>query len=293
MIGHRFFLYIIISIFSIGCHSEMEQRKENKKPAENIPTIEKETKMKEENPDEFGFKAGEKPLKNPLSSSGQIMVTIVPDDTTIEGQMYRFEKKSDEWINVGKPIDINVGKNGLAWGKGGELSDNVKRGIFKKEGDGKAPAGIFTIGAAFGNATEKEMKAQGIKLPFLDVADNFYCVDDPESEHYNSIVSTDDVKKDWKSAEEMLRKDDLYDFGIFVNHNTPAKQGDGSCIIIHIWRAKGKPTHGCTAMHKDNILTLLKWIDPSQHPLLIQMTKNEYPQLKDWLDLPSLKKEVE
>ena len=42
------------------------------------------------------------------------------------------------------------GKNGLAWGKG--IADNLDQrdGPVKHEGDGKAPAGIFKLGTAFG-----------------------------------------------------------------------------------------------------------------------------------------------
>ncbi len=263
--------------------------KESKPEKEKEPAhIQTEIEMPEQDPKEFGFKHGQKPLWTPLKGSHQIMITLVPDDTTIEGELYRFEIENEQWKSLGEPYPVSIGKTGLAWGKGGALSDNVKRGIFKKEGDGKTPAGIFNIGAAFGNATQEEMREKGVKLSFLDVADNFYCVDDVKSEHYNKIVSTDKVKKDWTSAEEMLRKDDLYDLGIFVEHNTPVEAGDGSCIIIHIWRGEGKPTHGCTATTRENMMSLLQWLDPQKNPLLIQITKDKYPQLQTWFGLPEI-----
>ncbi len=280
-------LWISLILLLTNCNPAPESPQSNNELPE-IETKKIPEEMPKQDPNKFGFYHGEKPMNNPLLNSKQIMISILPDDVTIEGEMFRFERKNNKWKSQGKPYPVNIGKTGLAWGKGGELSDNVKRGIYKKEGDGKAPAGIFTIGAAFGNETAATMKSKGVKLPFLDVADHLYCVDDVHSEHYNSIVSTEEVKKDWTSAEEMLRKDDLYDLGIFVNHNTPTEAGDGSCIIIHIWRAKGKPTHGCTASSKENILELMQWLDPSQNPLLIQITKEEYPTLKQWFDLPDL-----
>lgn len=273
--------YILVLIILIGCN-------ESKKEPIHHPTTKPSKEMPKEDPKKFGLKAGEKPAENPFLTSNQIMITIMPNEDEIEGKMYRFEKNGETWKSKGNPYPVNIGKNGLAWGRGGELSDNVKRGYFKQEGDGKAPAGIFTIGAAFGNATPKEMKEKNIKLPFMDVSENLYCVDDVKSDHYNKIVSTDDVSKDWGSAEEMLRKDDLYDLGIFVNHNTPTQSGDGSCIIIHIWRAKGKPTHGCTATTKENMMELLQWLDPAETPLLFQITEKEYPVFQNWFNLPQL-----
>ncbi len=277
-------LFILLTFLFTTCDTQVKSI-EKEGPDVNPK---KELKMPEGNPKEFGFKYGENPKKNPLPNSQQIMITILPDDKTVEGKMYRFEKNNEEWISEGEAYPVNIGKHGLAWGKGGELSDNVKRGFFKQEGDGKAPAGIFTIGSAFGKLTEKEIKTNGIKLPFIDVADHLFCVDDVKSEHYNTIVSTDNVPKDWESAEEMLRKDELYDLGVFVNHNTPSQAGDGSCIIIHVWRAKGKPTHGCTATTKENMMSLLKWLNPEKNPLLIQITEKEYPKLQEWFALPDL-----
>ena len=73
-----------------------------------------------------------------------------------------------------------------------------------------------------------------------------------------------------------------------VNNNTPMTAGDGSCIMIHIWREPGKPTQGCTAASKENIVSLLKWLDPAKNPKMVQITKEGYPQMKAWFGLPEL-----
>jgi L,D-peptidoglycan transpeptidase YkuD (ErfK/YbiS/YcfS/YnhG family) len=140
------------------------------------------------------------------------------------------------------------------------------------EGDGRAPAGIFSFGTAFGYAQEAPT---GCKLPYHPATDRDYFVDDPESPQYNQWVTlssdVSDSQRPWKSAERMRRDDYLYKLGIVVQENTnPAVKGRGSAIFLHIWRAPGLPTVGCTAMEEENLLKLVRWLDPAKNPLLIQ-----------------------
>lgn len=277
-----FSLITILLIMSCNETPKPEDNSPTPPPVEELPTVE----TPEEDLGKFGFKSGIMPASNPLEDAKQLIISIVPDDKTILGVMYKYEKTGDDWSAVGKGVLTSIGKHGLAWGKG-EMDDRVMRGFKKQEGDGKAPAGIFSLGKAFGYAPKEQ--ASFIKLPYIQSTNTYFCVDDVESEHYNSIVNTDETDKDWNSAEDMLRKDGLYEWGIFVNHNNnPMAPSDGSCIMIHVWRGQSKPTHGCTASAKAHIVELLKWLDPAKKPRMVQITKDEYPQMQAWFGLPDI-----
>jgi len=70
----------------------------------------------------------------------------------------------------------------------------------------------------------------------------------------------------------MLRQDELYRWGILVDHNAGSPvAGNGSCIFMHIWRGPGEPTVGCTAMPAAEIEKVLGWLDPASQPLLVQL----------------------
>lgn len=45
----------------------------------------------------------------------------------------------------------------------------------------------------------------GSILPYHQLTDTDYWVDDPGSSHYNQLVDSSSTKKDWKSAEHMAR----------------------------------------------------------------------------------------
>ena len=114
-----------------------------------------------------------------------------------------------------------------------------------------------------------------------------FCVDDSKSAFYNQIVKTDTVKKDWDSAETMRMKSDVYKYGIFVDYNTkPATPNGGSCIFMHIWSGSTSPTAGCTAMKEADILKLIDFLDQKKNPILVQVPRSEYDQLKHRYKLP-------
>lgn len=227
--------------------------------------------------------------QNPLPSSSQLLVVTTANWDAVDEALYRFERlSSGKWQPVGQAVHVVVGKSGLAWGAGLIPADDLKypggSDPIKKEGDRKAPAGVFHLSSTFGYASEK---ITGWKMPYIRLAPSVVCVDDPESKFYNQIVNNSQVSQDWNSAEHMLRDDDLYRWGVVVDHNAnPAKPGVGSCIFLHIWDGPGQGTVGCTAMARDNLESILTWLDPAKRPVLVQLPQSQYERVRSRLNLP-------
>jgi L,D-peptidoglycan transpeptidase YkuD (ErfK/YbiS/YcfS/YnhG family) len=232
-----------------------------------------------------------------LSESTQLIVVTTSDWHAVEGKLQKFERATarDKWHPVGEPFAVVVGEKGLAWGLG--LNSTEERGIrdasdpMKREGDGTAPAGIFALGMAFGDAPQP---LSGQKLSYQPLTSSIECVDDASSEHYNRIVDRSTVTPDWNSSEHMLNVGELYRWGIVVGHNgaaadsTSPKPGGGSCVFLHIWRSSTQGTAGCTAMPQREIETLLTWLDPKRNPRLVQLPGSEYQRLITRWNLPPL-----
>jgi D-alanyl-D-alanine dipeptidase len=177
----------------------------------------------------------------------------------------------------------------MAWGRGlhGEPAALAKSGDpVKKEGDGRSPAGAFMLNSAFGYAPLEQ--AVKIKLPYLQATATVECVDDPRSTNYNRIVEREKVASpDWKSSEQMRRNDELYRWGVVVDHNAiKPEAGAGSCIFLHIWSGVGKGTAGCTAMEAAKMEELLLWFDLKKKPVLVQLPQAEFDRLRESLGLP-------
>jgi len=202
-----------------------------------------------------------------IPDSKQLLVVTTKNWSVTSGSLQRYERDEHSWKKVGKKIDILLGRNGLGWGIGlHEVPKDAK--IIKKEGDGKAPAGLFRLNQAFGYAPFK------IDYPYEVYKETDHCVDDVNSKYYNKIVDSTKIERDYKSHERMKFPKDYYKYGIVVDHNgitegSKSKKGAGSCIFVHI---KSVPTAGCTVMTESEIKEVLHWLDPKAEPLLMQGT---------------------
>ena len=225
-----------------------------------------------------------------LAQSRQLLIVTTKDWNAVDGELLRYERAAGQaWRLVGEKVPIVVGRSGMAWGKGlhgdpavlAKASDPIK-----KEGDGRAPAGIFSLSSAFGYAPREQ--AGKVKLPYVQATKTLECVDDSQSANYNRILERGSVATpDWKSSEEMRRGDELYRWGVVVDHNAnPPQAGCGSCIFLHIWQAAGKGTAGCTAMKAATMEEVLFWLAPQQKPLIVQLPRTEFERFRDLLGLP-------
>jgi D-alanyl-D-alanine dipeptidase len=229
-------------------------------------------------------KTPEKKVEYKYADSLQVIVVTTKDWKAVQGKARLFERDSikSAWKAVGDSFPVVVGKNGLAWSN--EANMKAETQPHKKEGDGKAPAGILMLTSAFGTKDEK------IKLPFTKLVESTECIDDVKSTHYNKIVDKFQVGNyDWKSSEKMLAVGAQYELGVFVAHNSDNVKGDGSCIFLHIWKDANSGTAGCTAMERNNIEMIFSWINNEKKPFLIQLPQEIYKQYQKSWKLPNLK----
>ena len=213
----------------------------------------------------------------PIAASRQLVVVIAADWDSSSGQLQRFDRAGTglSWQAGGEIIPVSLGRHGLAWGIGLHgTADAV--GPRKAEGDGRAPAGVFTIDGLFGEAPADSPFARAARLPYQPAHQALKCVDDPASCHYNRIVDAETVDRDWQSCEAMLRKDARYAIGATIGHNPDHLAGAGSCLFIHVWQAAGLPTAGCTAGALNEITALCAWLDGSCAPALVQLPAVAY-----------------
>jgi D-alanyl-D-alanine dipeptidase len=224
---------------------------------------------------------------NPLGTSRQCLVVVAENWDATTAVLRAFERTAagGDWKMRGRVVPVVLGKKGLGWGLG--LVPAGGAVPQKKEGDNKVPAGVFRLGPAFGYAPADA--ARWIKLKYMPLTAQTEGIDDPGSRYYNRLVERSQVAQvDWRSSEQMRRKDDLYKWGMVVDHNHAAVPGAGSCIFIHIWRNSSAATVGCTAMPEPDLVNLLKWLDPAAHPILVQLPQQDYESLRPMLNLPAL-----
>lgn len=226
----------------------------------------------------------------PLAWHGatQLVLVTSSDWDATGGELRRFARSAagGAWEEVGSAVAVALGRNGTAWGTG--LHPAQAEGPQKREGDGRAPAGAFAIGTAFGY----DGTAHGA-LPYRAMDINDWCVDVNASPLYNRIVNTRDVgEAAVEGSTEPMRRDlhhdgDVrYKLGFVIEHNPGNVPGGGSCIFAHLWQAPGETTAGCTAMDAPAMQSLLAWLDPARSPVFVLLPRSEHARLAAAWDLP-------
>jgi len=220
----------------------------------------------------------------------QLIIVVSPDWSSSQAHVFLCEKKGAQWEKTGPIFETVIGKRGMGIGESlaaGTIEPAGASTLFKKEGDMKTPAGVFEVGPWMGYADKLPFETS---LPYQQTLSSFQGVDDSNSKYYNQIVDTQKIPAgsvDWKSFEMMKRVDVLYKWLMVIKSNPKNVPGKGSMVFMHVWRAKGKGTAGCTAMEEKNLLIVFKWLDAAKHPLVVQMPLDAYQRFQSRENLPA------
>ena len=152
-------------------------------------------------------------------------------------------------------LTVHTKRNGV-WTETLRCSARVgKNGITgnKREGDGKTPRGIYSLGQAFGLAGNP-----GTSRSWLQVNNNHYWVDDVNSSYYNKLVDASQTGIQWNSAEHLISYPTAYRYAIAVNYNTACTRGAGSAIFLHC--STGRATAGCISVSQNDMIRILKML---------------------------------
>ncbi len=202
-------------------------------------------------------------------NSRQLVVVATDSWATSHATLRRYERASAaaSWRQIGAPMAVLVGEKGLAWGRGLHAIPGGAARI-KREGDRCAPAGVFRIVGAFGQLAAEDVGP--LRVSYRHVSAGWVAVDDPASRYYNRIVDRAKIARpDWRSAER-LWEGSHYRLAIDLAHNSRHVPGAGSCIFLHEWASHRSGTAGCTVLRFGDLLALVRWLDASAEPVLLQ-----------------------
>jgi glucan-binding YG repeat protein len=187
-----------------------------------------------------------------IDDNNQLILVTTSGYSTNVAKIRTFEKVDSKWYEK-QNISGFIGKEGFA--------------TIMKEGAKKSPRGKFSIGTAFGR-----YQNPGTKLPYRQITSDDVWVDDPASSLYNTWQKQSENNSRWTSAEKMNIP--AYNYGFVINYNTVERiPGAGSAIFFHV---ASSYTLGCTGTVQNNVLSILKWVDPSKLPVIIQTPESEF-----------------
>lgn len=219
-------------------------------------------------------------------SCTQLVVGLAPDWAATSLVLRRFERApGGAWQPVGGAVPTRLGPGGLAWGRG--LHPTPTGVTPKREGDGKTPVGVFSLGPVYGYAPTV---ARQPGMAYTQIQEGDLWISDTRDPRYNQFVRLGrPPQTEWELRERMRQNDYPHSLKMLIGHNTGARRvaGAGSAIFFHIWRQDGgRATAGCTAMPEPALRELIAWVNPARNPLYVLLPQSEYQRLRGPWGLP-------
>jgi L,D-peptidoglycan transpeptidase YkuD (ErfK/YbiS/YcfS/YnhG family) len=192
-----------------------------------------------------------------IGDSQQVLLVIADDMGSPKAKAYAYEKINGAWQPTLEAMEAVLGSGGLSYNK--------------KEGDKKSPIGVYKLERCFGREENP-----GTKLSYTQFYQNDFWVDDIHSEYYNTFQKGPSNGR-WISAEDLYVVGNRYKYFIVIEYNTVNPlPGAGSAIFLHIWKSPDTPTSGCTALSEENLLGVIRWLDPAKKPVLAQFPAKDF-----------------
>ena len=220
--------------------------------------------------------------------SRQLLVAIAKDWDSDKALLWAMDRTDQGWAPAfDAPIEVLLGRNGLAWGRGVEPT-KAPGGLVKREGDRRTPAGIFKIGRIYGEA---EKLPGGSVYPYRQIGRWDAWVDDLKNPYYNRhYIAKPGKVPPWFESQRMRLGDAAYEFRIEIRHNAdPPVPGFGSAIFFHIRRGEDRPSSGCTVMTRSNLVKVIQWLREDRNPHYTILPKAEYDRYREAWGLPQFR----
>lgn len=181
--------------------------------------------------------------------AGQAIVVTADGYENSFATLTAYDRDGSRWRKVLGPWNARIGRNGFA--PPGE----------KEEGDGRTPSGSYGFGFFFGVAPNP-----GVRFEYRQVPDDTIVWDeDPSSSTYNLWIDLDDFGGGHDP--EGMYQPVAYQHGAVIAYNTARTPGLGSGIFLHA--TTGRATAGCVSLPVDQLVTVLRWLDPARSPRIV------------------------
>jgi L,D-peptidoglycan transpeptidase YkuD (ErfK/YbiS/YcfS/YnhG family) len=175
----------------------------------------------------------------------QVLTVTAASSSTTYATFRAYQLSNGHKVRVFGPWTARVGYNGIA--APGQ----------KREGDGRTPSGTYGFSFYFGVKPGK-----GFSFPFRHAYRYDYWDDDSTSARYNEWV--DARRHDPGANPEPMHNVPAYDYAAVIAYNTARTPGLGSAIFLHV--GTGSATAGCVSLPRAELLKVLHWMRPHDHP---------------------------
>lgn len=191
------------------------------------------------------------PLSLSTDDASQV-VTVVADSTdATDAALQAWQRVAGGWVKMGRQVTAHVATGGLT--------------STPAEFDPATPLGSYSLTQAFG-----KLPNPGTKLPYFQSTPADWWISQPGPLYNTHQFCT--LKCPFVQGDPNARLTDqirAYNYAVVIDYNRfPVVPGAGSAYFLHVTTA-GAPTHGCISMAQADLVAILNWLIPDDHPRIL------------------------
>ena len=193
------------------------------------------------------------PLTADTGAASQVITVVARSTASTTAQLREWTKVPGGWQPVSGNIPANLGTAGLTTHPSESLS--------------ATPIGSFTLTQAFGRDANP-----GTALPYLRTTPDDWWVSQPGplyNTHQRCASSCAFDTGAGNPNEHLYYETPYYNYAVVIDYNTGPRitPGAGSAFFLHV--TVGAATQGCVAIPVDNLLPLMRWLNPADQPRIV------------------------
>jgi L,D-peptidoglycan transpeptidase YkuD (ErfK/YbiS/YcfS/YnhG family) len=189
------------------------------------------------------------PLDYPTGNAAQLITVVASSHASTTATLHTWQHTSGRWTQVGPAVRAWLGSGGI--GSTDEQSTTT-------------PQGSFTLSEAFGRYADP-----GTRLPYRQTTPADWWISQP-GPLYNTEQRCSSACAFTQGApnEHLYYATPYYEYAVVIDYNRfPVHQGAGSAFFLHV--TVGEPTEGCVSIDRDQLVRIMRWLDPAQHPRIV------------------------
>jgi len=175
---------------------------------------------------------------------------IAPSTGSTTATLQAWQRTAHGWKSVGGSVAAWLGTDGMT--------------SHPSETRSATPIGSFTLTEAFGRDPDP-----GSGLPYRRTNPDDWWISQA-GPLYNTFqqCATNCAFRQGAPNEHLYYERPYYDYAAVIDYNrSPVRQGAGSAFFLHV--TVGAPTAGCVSIDRADLVRILRWLRPSDHPRIL------------------------
>jgi L,D-peptidoglycan transpeptidase YkuD (ErfK/YbiS/YcfS/YnhG family) len=190
------------------------------------------------------------PLGYPTHAATQVITVVASSRSSTTATLQPWRRTSRGWSRVGGPVAAWLGTDGMT--------------AHPSESQSATPMGSFTLTQAFGHDPDP-----GTRLPYVHTTPAYWWISQPGS-LYNTMqhCASDCAFRQGDPNEHLYYETPYYNYAVVIDYNRySVEQGAGSAFFLHV--TVGAPTQGCVSIAQSQLVRIMCWLDPRDHPRIL------------------------